>query len=130
MTETSMFKLICLITQQKQIQKSNDASKLALKSNLASLKAEIDKIDVDKLKTVSVDLSKRSNVVNNDIVKKSVYHKLVRKVNNFDTSGFVLETKYNTDKSDLEKKLVMQIKKIPHTSLLDKINLIMLKLLK
>ena len=125
-----MLKLICLITQQKQIQKSNDASKLALKSNLASLKAEIDKIDVDKLKTVSVDLSKRSNVVNNDIVKKSVYHKLVTKVNNFDTSGFVLETKYNTDKSDLEKKLVMQIKKIPHTSLLDKINLIMLKLLK
>ena len=103
---------------------------MALKSNLASLKAEIDKIDVDKLKTVPVDLSKRSNVVNNDIVKKSVYHKLVTKVNNFDTNGFVLETKYNTDKSDLEKKLVMQIKKIPHTSLLDKINLIMLKLLK
>ena len=78
---------------------------MALKSNLTSLKAEIDKMDVDKLKAVPVDLSKRSNVVNNDIVKKSVYDKLVTKVNNIDTSGFILETKYNTDKSDLEKKI-------------------------
>ena len=46
-----------------------DTSKLALKSNLARLKAEADKIDVNKLKTVSVDLSKLSNVVNN-VVKK------------------------------------------------------------
>ena len=47
-----------------------DTSKLALNSNLASLKAEIDKIDVDKLKTVPGDLSKISNVLNNDVVKK------------------------------------------------------------
>ena len=46
-------------------------SKLALKSNLASLKAKVDKIDVDKLKTVPVDLSKLSNVVNNYVVKKN-----------------------------------------------------------
>ena len=45
-------------------------SKLALKSNLANLKAEIHKIDVDKLKAVPVDLSKPSNVINNDVVKK------------------------------------------------------------
>ena len=37
--------------------------------------------------------------------KKTVYDKLVAKVDNIDTSGFVLKTKYNTDKSDLEKKL-------------------------
>ena len=43
---------------------------MALKSNLASLKARIDKVDVGKLKTVPVDLSKLSNVVNNDLVKK------------------------------------------------------------
>ena len=103
---------------------------MALKSNLTSLKAEIDKIDVDKLKAVHVDLSKRSNLVNNDIVKKSVYDKLVTKVNNIDTSGFVLETKYNTDKSDFEKKIGNADKKIPDTSVLNKINLIMLKLLK
>ena len=47
-----------------------DTSKLALKPNLASLKAETDKIDVDKLNNVLVDLSKLSNVVN-DVVKKN-----------------------------------------------------------
>ena len=47
-----------------------DTSKLALKSNLPSLKAEIDKIDVGKLKAVPIDLSKLSNVVNNDVAKK------------------------------------------------------------
>ena len=46
-----------------------DTSKLALKSNLACLKAKLDKINVDKLKTVPVDLLKLSNVVNNDVVK-------------------------------------------------------------
>ena len=79
-----------------------DASNLALKSNLASLKAEVDKIDVDKLKYVPVDLSKLNN---DDVVKKTVNDKLVAKVKNTDTSGFVLKTKYNTDKSDLGKKI-------------------------
>ena len=63
-----------------------DTSNLALKSNLAKLKSEIDNIDVGKLKTVLVDLSKLSNVVNNEVVKKSVYEKLATKVNNVDTS--------------------------------------------
>ena len=44
--------------------------------------------------------------------KKTVFDKLVAKVNNIDTSGFLLKTKCCTDKSDLEKKLVMHIKKI------------------
>ena len=47
-----------------------DTSKLAVKSDLVSLKAEVDKIDVDKLKTVSVDLSKLSNVLKNEVLKK------------------------------------------------------------
>ena len=63
------------------------------------------KIDVEKLKTVSIDLSKLSNVVNNDVVKKIVCHKLVAKVNNINTSGFVLKAKYTADKSELEKKI-------------------------
>ena len=67
-----------------------DTSKLAAKSDLASLKAEVDKIDVGKLKTVPVDLSKLSNVVKNEVVKKTVYDKLVTKVNNIDTNGFAL----------------------------------------
>ena len=69
-----------------------DTSKLALKSNLATLKAEIDKIDVDRLKTVPKDFSKLSNVVDNDVVTKTVYDKLVAKVNTFDTTEFVLKT--------------------------------------
>ena len=48
-----------------------DASSFTLKTNLASLKTELDKLDVDKLVPVSVDLSKLSNVVKNDVVKKS-----------------------------------------------------------
>ena len=47
-----------------------DTSKLAAKSDLAILKAEVDKIDIDKLKTFPVDLSKLRNIVNNNIVKK------------------------------------------------------------
>ena len=61
--ETSILKLIFLIIQQqKRFKKATgiDTSNLALKSNLAKLKAEIDKIVVDKLKTVPVDLSKLS----------------------------------------------------------------------
>ena len=66
----------------------DDTSNLAAKSNLPSLKAELEKIDVDKLKTVPVELSKLSNVVNHEDVKKSVYDKLIAKVNAFDTICF------------------------------------------
>ena len=48
-----------------------DVSSFASKANLAALKTEVDKIDVDKLKTVPVDIAKLNNVVNNDIVKKN-----------------------------------------------------------
>ena len=47
-----------------------DVSSFALKSNLASLKTEVDKIDADKLKTVPVDLAKLSNVAKNDVIKR------------------------------------------------------------
>ena len=82
-----------------------DTSSFALKTNLASLKTEFDKLDIDKLAPVPVDLSKLSDVVKNDVVKKTVYDKLVAKVNNIDTSDFVLKTKYQTDKTELEKKI-------------------------
>ena len=103
-----MWKLICLVIQEKTDLKKSigvDISNLALKTNLTKLKAEIDKLDVDKLKAASVYLSKLSNVVNNKFVKKTVYDKLVAKVNNCDTSGFVLKTKHDTDKSNLEKNI-------------------------
>ena len=84
-----------------------DTSSFASKTNLPSLKTEvdIDKLDIDKLVPVPTDLSKLSNVVKNDVVKKDVYDKLVTKVNAIDTSRFVLKTKYDTDKSELENKI-------------------------
>ena len=66
-----------------------DTSSMKKKSDLTSLKVEVDKIDVDKLKTVPIDLSKVSNVVNNDVVKKIVYNKEVAKANNIDSGGFL-----------------------------------------
>ena len=54
---------------------------------------------------VPVDLNKLSDVVKNNVVKKNVYDKLVAKVNSINTSGFVLKTKYDTDKSELENKI-------------------------
>ena len=52
---------------------------------------------------VPADLSKLSDVVKNDTVKKTDYDKLKTKVNNIDTSDFVLKTNYKTDKTELEK---------------------------
>ena len=54
---------------------------------------------------VPVDLSKLNDVVKNDVAKKAVYDKLIAKVNNIDTSDFILKTKYDTDKSKLEHKI-------------------------
>ena len=54
-----------------------DTSKLSLKSNLLCLESDVDKIDVYKLKTVSVDLRKLNNAVNNDVVKKTVYDRVI-----------------------------------------------------
>ena len=82
-----------------------DTSSFALKTNLASLKTEVDKLDIDKLAPVPVDLSKLSDAVKNDVVKKAVSDKLVAKINNIDTSDFVLKSKYQTDKTELEKKI-------------------------
>ena len=82
-----------------------DTSNFALKTNLANVKTEVNKLDIDKLVLVPVDSSKLSDVVKNYVVKKNVYDKLATKVNNINTSGFVLKTKYDTDKSELENKI-------------------------
>ena len=99
-----------------------DTSSFALKTNLANLKTE-----VDKLVPVPTDLSKLSNV-KNDVVQKDVYDELLTKVNaislnDIDTSRFVLKTKSDTDKSELENK-------IPDTSGLFKKLITILKSLK
>ena len=66
-----------------------DVSSFALKSNLVSLKTEVGKLDINKLVPIPADLSKLSNVVKNDVVKKTEYNKLVTKVDNIDTINFV-----------------------------------------
>ena len=82
-----------------------DTSAFALKSNLASLKTEVDKLDIDKLVPVPVDLSNLIDRVKNDVVKKTAYDKLVAKVTSIGTSRFVLKTKYDTEKSEIENKI-------------------------
>ena len=72
---------------------------------------------------VSVDLNKLSDVVKNDAVKKDAYGKLVPKVNSIDTSGLVLKTNHDADKSELENK-------IPDIVVLWKRQIMMLKSLK
>ena len=81
-----------------------DTSGYALKRNLANLKSEVDKLDIDKLVPVPTDLSKLSNVVKNVVVKKTDYNKVVTKIDNIDASGFVFKTKYDADKLELENK--------------------------
>ena len=68
-----------------------------MKSNLITLKTEIERLDTDKLTPVPNDLAKLNNVVKSDVVKKTQYNKLVTK--------FVSRTKYENDGSDLEKKI-------------------------
>ena len=103
-----------------------DVSSFASKTNLASLKTEVDKIDTDKLKTVPDDLAKLSNVVKNDVVKKTDYNAKVtsiegqiagitknitgnlndiKKLKAVDTNNFVLKTKFSADINTLDDKI-------------------------
>ena len=93
---------------------SNQATKTDLKnvtqadtSNLANLKTEVRKLDIEKLVPVPVDLSKLSDVAKTDVVRKVVYDKLVARVNNNNTSDFVLKTEYQTGKIELKRKFLM-----------------------
>ena len=114
-----------------------DVSSFASKTNLAALKTEVDKIDVDKLNTTPIDLDRLSNLVKNDVVKKTDYnakltsiegqiagitkntiHNLadITKLKAVDTSSFVLKTKLASDVTTLESKTDTVDKKIPGIS--------------
>ena len=69
-----------------------DVSSFALKSNLANLKNEVDKLDIDKLTPVPNDLAKLSNAVKNDVVKQTEYKKLVARVDNIDSTNSLKKT--------------------------------------
>ena len=112
-------------------------SRFASKTNLARLKTEVDKIDADKLKTTPTDLAKLSNLVKNDVVKKTDYNTKVTsieaqiagltkntvddladitKLKAIDTNSFVLKTKLASDVTTLENKIDTVDKKIPDIS--------------
>ena len=103
-----------------------DVSSFTSKTNLAALKTEVDKIDVDKLKTAPTDLAKLSNVVKNDVFKKTDYNDKVTiiesqiagvnkntadnlnditKLKAVDTSNFVLKTTFSADINTLDDKI-------------------------
>ena len=107
-----------------------DVSSFASKTNLASLKTEVDKIDADKLKTVPVDLAKLSDVVKTDGVKKTEYNSLKTKVHSIKTTNFVL--KRNMKKMDqiLKIKSARQTKKYLMLVVWLKKQFLILKLLK
>ena len=83
-----------------------DVSSFASKTNLAALKTEVDKIEVNKLKTVPDDLAKLSNVVINEVVKKT----------DFSADSYVMRTKFSTDTNALDDKIDKVDKKIPDVS--------------
>ena len=114
-----------------------DVSSFASKTNLVSLKTEVDKIDTDKLKTVPADLAKLGNVVKNDVVKKTDYNAKItsiesqiagvtknttnnlndiKKLKAVDTNNFVLKTKFSADINTLDDKIDGVEKKIPDIS--------------
>ena len=74
-----------------------DVSSFALKSNLVSLKTEVNNVDIDKLAPVPVNISKLSDVVKNGVVKETEYDRLVAKINTVDSIGFILRTTYDPD---------------------------------
>ena len=83
-----------------------DVSSYASKTNLAALKAEVDKIDTDKLKTVPDDLAKLSDFVKNNVVKKT----------DFSADDYVKKTKFSADTNALNDKIDKVDKKIPNVS--------------
>ena len=114
-----------------------DVSSFASKTNLAALKTEVDKIDVDKLKTAPVHLAKLTNAVGNDLVRKTDYNTKITsietqiagltkntvdnladitKLKAIDTNSFVLKTKLASDVTTLENKIDTVDKKIPDIS--------------
>ena len=75
-------------------------------SNLSNLKSKVGKLDIGKLETTPIDLSKSSNGVKNDFVKNTEYNELVKKVKTIqtiDTSNLLKKTDYNTEINETEK---------------------------
>ena len=73
------------------------------------MKRKVDKLDIGKLETTWVHLNKLSNVVKNEVIKKTKYNELVKKVNAIkitDTSNLVNQPDYDTKINKIEKKSI------------------------
>ena len=89
-----------------------DTSKFARKVDLASLKSEIGKLDINKLETTPVDLSKLSDAVKSEVVKKTEYNKSVKElsaVQNADTSNLVKKITMTQKLLKLKRKYIIMI---------------------
>ena len=103
-----------------------DVNSFASKTNLAALKTEVDKIDIDKLTTAPTDLAKLTNAIENDVFKKIDYNTNVTsieaqiagltkntvddladitKLKAIDTNNFVNKTKFSADINTLDDKI-------------------------
>ena len=85
-----------------------DTFEFAKKTNVAGLKSDIDIIDIDELKTTPLDLSNLSNVVNKEVVKKTVYNDFVEKVNAIqttDASNFMTKNEIGVKIGENDRKL-------------------------
>ena len=86
-----------------------DTSSFALKTNLASLKTEVDKLDVGKLQTVPGDSAKLFNKVANDLIEKTEFNTLKTKVDGIDTTMYILKTTYDTEVGNLKLKYLILV---------------------
>ena len=87
-----------------------DRSIFSNKADLASLKVEINKLDIDKLETTPVDLNKLSDVLKNQFLKNTVYDKLVKKDNAIqavDASNLFIITDYDTKIGKFKNRLLI-----------------------
>ena len=73
------------------------------------MKSKVDKLDVDKLAPVSTDLSKLSDVVKNDVVKKTECDKLIKKINAIQTTDLVKKPTITQKLMKLKRKLLVMI---------------------
>ena len=104
--DTSKFaKKADLATLKSDSDKLHIVKLVKVPSGLSSLKNKIDKLEVDKLALVPVYLKKLSDVVDNDVVKKTVYDELVKKVNAIDTSDLAKKIDYDAKINEIKVKL-------------------------
>ena len=79
--DTSCFaKMVDLANLKSDVDKLDIDKLKNLPTNLNNLKSKLDKLDVDKLVPVAVDLSKLSNAVKNDVVKKDVHNAKIKNI--------------------------------------------------